>query len=647
MAHLLAILVGLSGFILYMAAFFFPEVHRKNDFIWSGVIFFYALALWVYSGRITGGVLLGQVASVVVLGWLGWQTLAMRRQLTPYDQQTWVSSSGKSVGDVLFLNATQLGSQFKQRWEQLPLPAPLKGLPDQVGRTVGNLQAKPQPKMAPQAPVKTAEGAEAEPRKVRKKPKTTQETPASQSATSPDAALSKTEAPQTEVAPETKVAIASTPPLNEPTATPESNNENASSTKSASAIEASDLERAIASPQPTSESAQNPEPPVETAQAYTSAAPVSEPPAERLAPAPERDFTPESVSVVDTPSSELTPAPSDASTPQTGSEPETAADIPFTPPPGTEPTAVAHVVEVTPAPPKESFDATTPMEIAPPSPSPTVADEPSYIVNTETMVPALELPTGPQDISDIPPESPIPTSIEPVETATNQADETSELAETISGTSDSIAFPTESTSGDLSGIEQESEALMAPPATSPTDEPETEWEAMTQDLWGGAVPAGETASVEDEREDDVLEDSPTDRQSVVDDGALPSPVPIATAKGLDLSMPNVSESLQEEDWGEEDTEESVSNGSAEDWDMDWNEPPDLPTPIQPPPVQPIIEPEELTFADMVAAANRTLTPEDRVVVDVKAIAITDDDVTPPVDNWDDWDEEDNDAWFDR
>ena len=88
LAYLLALVVGLSSFGLYIAAFFFPEVHRKNDFIWSGLGLFYALVLWVCAGRITGGVLLGQAASVTLLSWLGWQMLTLRRQIAPVDQQT-------------------------------------------------------------------------------------------------------------------------------------------------------------------------------------------------------------------------------------------------------------------------------------------------------------------------------------------------------------------------------------------------------------------------------------------------------------------------------------------------------------------------------------------------------------------------------
>ncbi len=95
LAYILALIIGLGSLALYLAAFFFPEIHRKNDFIWSGVGLFYALVLWVCAGRITGGVLLGQLASVALLGWFGWQTVTLRRALLPADQQTAIPSQGE------------------------------------------------------------------------------------------------------------------------------------------------------------------------------------------------------------------------------------------------------------------------------------------------------------------------------------------------------------------------------------------------------------------------------------------------------------------------------------------------------------------------------------------------------------------------
>jgi hypothetical protein len=88
LAYILALAVGLGSLGIYLAAFFLPEIHRKIDFYWSGVGLFYALMLWVCAGRLTGGVLLGQIAAVSLLGWFCWQTLTLRRQLVPAAQQT-------------------------------------------------------------------------------------------------------------------------------------------------------------------------------------------------------------------------------------------------------------------------------------------------------------------------------------------------------------------------------------------------------------------------------------------------------------------------------------------------------------------------------------------------------------------------------
>ncbi|MEG4631791.1 Ycf66 family protein [Microcoleus sp. AR_TQ3_B6] len=93
LAYFLALAVGLGSFSIYMAAFFFPEVHRKSDFTWSGVGLFYALILWACAGRITGALLLGQMAGVAMLGWFAWETLTLRRLVTPVAQQTPIPES--------------------------------------------------------------------------------------------------------------------------------------------------------------------------------------------------------------------------------------------------------------------------------------------------------------------------------------------------------------------------------------------------------------------------------------------------------------------------------------------------------------------------------------------------------------------------
>lgn len=119
LAYLLAIAVGLGSFALYMAAFFFPEVHRKDDFLWSGVGLFYALVLWVCAGRITGGVLLGQVAGVSLLGWFVWETVVLRRAISRPEERTEVLE-GLSVTELM---ANQL-DKISSLWRKKPKPKP-------------------------------------------------------------------------------------------------------------------------------------------------------------------------------------------------------------------------------------------------------------------------------------------------------------------------------------------------------------------------------------------------------------------------------------------------------------------------------------------------------------------------------------------
>lgn len=100
LAYILALTVAVGSLAIYLAAFFFPEIGRKNDIYWSGVGLFYALVLWVCAKQITGGLLLGQVAGVVLLGWFAFQTLQLRRQLTPQQQQTAVPSAAQVSSNV-------------------------------------------------------------------------------------------------------------------------------------------------------------------------------------------------------------------------------------------------------------------------------------------------------------------------------------------------------------------------------------------------------------------------------------------------------------------------------------------------------------------------------------------------------------------
>ncbi len=117
LAYFLALAVGLGSCSIYMAAFFFPEVHRKTDFAWSGVGLFYALILWACAGRITGALLLGQMAAVALLGWFAWETLSLRRQVAPIAQQTPIPQS---------VNLPTAGIPFAGFFGKKPEPASKK-----------------------------------------------------------------------------------------------------------------------------------------------------------------------------------------------------------------------------------------------------------------------------------------------------------------------------------------------------------------------------------------------------------------------------------------------------------------------------------------------------------------------------------------
>lgn len=108
MAYFLALIVGLGSLGLYLAAFLFQEVHRKYDLIWSGIGMFYALVLWVCAGRITGGLLLGQMAGVSLLGWLGWQVMEMRWEQIPVEERVGLPNSLASFVEMLRDRARQL-----------------------------------------------------------------------------------------------------------------------------------------------------------------------------------------------------------------------------------------------------------------------------------------------------------------------------------------------------------------------------------------------------------------------------------------------------------------------------------------------------------------------------------------------------------
>ena len=79
LAHVLAIAVALSSIVLFLTAFSMSDIHKRDDFLWSGVGLFYALVLWFCASRITGSLLLGQVAAVALVISFNWQNLKLRK----------------------------------------------------------------------------------------------------------------------------------------------------------------------------------------------------------------------------------------------------------------------------------------------------------------------------------------------------------------------------------------------------------------------------------------------------------------------------------------------------------------------------------------------------------------------------------------
>ncbi len=130
LAYVLALVIGFGSFGFYMTAFFFPEVHRKSDFYLSGGGLFYALVLWVCAGRITGWVLLSQIASVSLLCGLAWQTLTLRRVLTSPEQQTPIPSQEQLTSNLpgaLQPVSNFLGNLLGKKKPTIPTPKPPVG----------------------------------------------------------------------------------------------------------------------------------------------------------------------------------------------------------------------------------------------------------------------------------------------------------------------------------------------------------------------------------------------------------------------------------------------------------------------------------------------------------------------------------------
>jgi hypothetical protein len=92
LAYILAIAIALASVVLFFSAFFAPKLHRKDDFLWSGVGLFYGLVLWLCAGRLIGGALLGQMAAVVLVLSFAWQTISLRAAIANPEKQAGIKT---------------------------------------------------------------------------------------------------------------------------------------------------------------------------------------------------------------------------------------------------------------------------------------------------------------------------------------------------------------------------------------------------------------------------------------------------------------------------------------------------------------------------------------------------------------------------
>lgn len=114
LTYLLADVVAIASIGLFVAgAFLLPSIKRDRDEIWSGVGLFYALVLFACAGQVRGGLLLGQIAGVALMGWLGWQAFASRWASVPADERQKVQSLTNLTEKVKSIDFGNLGDQAK------------------------------------------------------------------------------------------------------------------------------------------------------------------------------------------------------------------------------------------------------------------------------------------------------------------------------------------------------------------------------------------------------------------------------------------------------------------------------------------------------------------------------------------------------
>ena len=164
LSYALAIAVATISLVLFLTAFLLSDIHRKDDFLWSGVGFIYALVLWFCARNITGAVLLGQAAATAILVSSTWQTLKLRRAIAHPDRavEIYNFSVWQKIKGLLKRNQPQVKPAATSPVETPVTPKVTEqeiAIPDTPSETTESVEKAPTKatKTAPQANVPTAE----------------------------------------------------------------------------------------------------------------------------------------------------------------------------------------------------------------------------------------------------------------------------------------------------------------------------------------------------------------------------------------------------------------------------------------------------------------------------------------------------------
>ena len=126
LAYILGLVVGTSSLLILVKAVLAKDLQKEanlfqTDIFWSGVGLFYGLALWVCAERITGALLLGQIASVCLIGWLVLQVKEMRLAadgISPSPNSNFITDLFRKPEPATELTLTEVAEELEETVEE-------------------------------------------------------------------------------------------------------------------------------------------------------------------------------------------------------------------------------------------------------------------------------------------------------------------------------------------------------------------------------------------------------------------------------------------------------------------------------------------------------------------------------------------------